>query len=248
VEVVTILRLLWDRRLAVCVGAVLVVALAVLASRGVALGPLGAIGAGQQVSAVVSGRVLVDTADSELVHVDPTASETLAMRTMLWAELLASEPARASIARAARVPPDELAVLGPSTRFEPSVLTPLLTRASSAALATPELNVVRVYSSTEMPLIAIEATAPEAPQARRLMDGAVVALRSLVASGSVDGAQPFVVEPFSEPRATEVVSRSRRSLFVVVAVVAAFGAWCCAIVVVAGTARRVRAAAASPAG
>jgi hypothetical protein len=240
VELLRILRLLWRRRVAVGLGALIVIALAAAAIRGVTLGPLGGVG-GQQVSAVVSGRVLVDTADSELVHVDPKAIETLAMRATLWAELLASEPARERIARHAHLAPDELAVLGPSTRIEPAVLTPLVTRASPAALAPPEPNVLRVYASQELPLIALEATADEERQARLLMDAAVAELRSLVAPEGTAAAQPFVVEPFASPSTTEIVSRSGRLRFVLVGVVA-FGLWCCAIVIVEGTAggRRTR--------
>ena len=234
-ELLRILRLLWHRRVAVALGGLIVIALAAAAIRGVSLGPLGGIG-GPQVSAVVSGRVLIDTSNSELVHVKPKAIETLAMRAMLWAELLASEPARQTVAREAHVAPDELAVLGPSTRIEPAVLTPLVTRASPAALAPPEPNVLRVYASEVLPVIALEATARDERQARLLMDAAVDGLRSFVAPDGTGVTPPFVVEPFASPRATEIVTQPGRLRFVLVGVVA-FGLWCCAIVIVEGIAR-----------
>jgi len=235
-ELVTILRVLWDRRIALGVGALAAIAVAVLGGAGVSLGPLGAI-AGQQVTAVVSGSVVVDTSDSEIVHVKPKAAETLAMRATLWADLLASEAAVERIARDARIAPDQLAVLGPSTRLEPAVATPLLTRASAAALAVREPNVLRVYSNQELPIVALEASAPDAQRARLLMDAAVEALRSQAAPARTDASPPFVVEPLAAPRTTEILGGSRRRIFALAGGVAVFGLWCGAIVVLAGIAR-----------
>jgi hypothetical protein len=232
-ELVGILRVLWARRILVGLGVLFAVAVGVAASGR----------ASASVSWLASSRVLVDTPDSQLVRPVPKASDTVALRAALLADLVATEPAAKRIAQEAGVPLDQLAILGPSAEVETPVPTPLVTQAAIVGQPSGAPYVVRVHANGQLPIIAVEGAAPDAAHARALVNATTSGLRSLIATGETDG---FSVEQLSPAVAEEVATRSQALLLGVGGAVFAFAFWCAAVVLLGGIAARLRGAVSSP--
>jgi hypothetical protein len=228
--------LLWQRRILIAAGAVAATAIAVAVLQGVSLGPLGSAGGGQVVG-VASGSVLIDTPRSQLLNADPKGAETLPMRALLYADLLARDDVKAGIARQAGLKPEELDVLPPASRLEPPVSTPLVEQAIVVAAAPRATTVLSVYADGESPLISVDAHAPDGQRAEAVVAAAAGALESLVAR---EGGKQLRVDVVKPPRGEEVASRSRAPIFAMLAAVVFFAAWCGGIIVLASP--RLRAA------
>jgi hypothetical protein len=230
------LWLLWHRRLLVGVGAIVATALAAALVQGVSLGPLGSVGGPDSVG-VGSGTVLLDTPKSQLLHPEPKGAETLPMRTLLFADLLAREDVKARIAREAGLAPKELDVLPPSSRGEPLVSTPLVEQAAAVATVPVAPVVLSVYADGESPMITIDAHAPDSLRAKAVVEAAMSAVKSLFER---EGDTQYRVDAVTEAHAKDVVSGSRGPALALIAAIAVFALWCGAIVVVASP--RLRAA------
>ena len=123
----------------VALGAIVAVAAGVMAGQAGSKGKLGGP------SWLGSARVLLDTTDSQLVTSAPVAADTLPMRAALLAETLSSD-GKGDRRCAAGVTETEHAVLGPSTRIEPPVETPLVVASAAVGAASHARYVVEVFA------------------------------------------------------------------------------------------------------
>lgn len=251
-ELIGIFSLLWARRLVMGLGLVVAVAAGLLALRVTSPGP----GAPTWVA---STGVLIDTADSQLVNVDPPGVDVLPTRAYLLADLMASNPLEAQVAREAGIPASQLEVLGPSSRAGPPVLTPLETETAKFADLAHGRYVLNLYADGESSLISIDAQAPDAARATTLAGAAISVLKSSLspsqsspapsqsspAAKSAAGrqatpAQSYVVTTLGPTRATQAIGPSGRRLVAAIGSLVVFALWCAGIVLFSGLARRMR--------
>lgn len=228
-ELVSILRPLWERRRLVALGVLVAIAAGLLASKQASPAT---------VSWDASGRVLVDTPDSQLVRPAPKAGETVAMRASLLADLAASDKVTAIIAREAGIPVDQLAVIGPAAEDLTPVPTPLVTQAAAVAQPVGAPYVVRVSSDIELPIIMVQANAPDPRHASLLVDAVARGLQSLLAPQ--DGSDGFTVELLAKPEPEPLAGASRQLMYAAAGTLMTFGLWCTAIIFAAGLAGRRR--------
>ena len=165
-ELVAFLRVLWRRRILVGVGAILAVAV------GFAVG-----GSPVPPSGLAKADVIVDTPQSALAAAAPRGFDTFYWRATLLAMLLGTDPARQQIARVTGVPEDQIAV----TDLEltaPTVPAALPVAAVQAATTTAEPYVLTVSTNDVLPVVSIQAAAPDRAGAARLAAAAVSALQT----------------------------------------------------------------------
>ena len=190
-------------------------------------------------SRTATARVLLDTADSQLVNAAPRAADTLPMRALLLADLMASDEGHALVARDAGLRPKELAVFDPSAETLPAVRTPLLTRAAALPLTAGVPNVLNVHADTDAPTIAIEAHAPGAGQAHALADAAVAGLKSLIDAHGDHGQGRLTLEPVTPPRVLPAASAGGRVPAFVPAVVI-LALWCAGVLAATSPSRETQ--------
>jgi hypothetical protein len=245
-EVLGLLRVLWRRRLLVLVGAAAAVAL------GVAVG-----GTPSTSSGFAHARVLVDTPRSQLVDTAPIGADTLTWRASLMAHLIAGEPAKERLARRLGIRPDELAVVDPALSA-PQIGSSLPKSASELAGMTAVPYVLTVYlQNTTLPVISVEAVAPDREAAARLAAAAEEVLKADVPPPQPEPAvtdeeaesdafrsdlselQPFVVREVGSVRARTVVTGGLPMKAVAAAIVV-FGLWTMAVAFLPLVARLLR--------
>jgi len=123
--------------------------------------------------AIADVRVLLDTPDSQIVAVSPKGSETLGARANLLANLMAEGEIRSAIASRARLQPKQIVSVAPEA-IEPQTVT-------TAAVSNPHAKVLTTTVVTndvgeQLPIIDVEAQAPDIATAARLADAAVAGL------------------------------------------------------------------------
>jgi hypothetical protein len=185
---------------------------------------------------VATERVTLDTAPSQLTSSAPRGAETLAWRLLL-ARLLTSDAERSTIARAAGLRPDEVAVAEPSLAVPP-VATALAEKGSAASQVTADRSVTLIVSQT-LPVVRVVATSPSRGDAAALASATVGRLRDLAARESRAGvAQPLAVERAGVRRVRS--ERTRRDIVALtIAPVALLVGWCWLVVVADGFAGRL---------
>lgn len=216
-EILHVLRTLWRRRLAAALG-VLLAAAVVLA---------GGHGAASSVG-VAYTRLALDTPRSQLVHADPSGADTLGWRASLLAHLAATDATKAAIARRAGVPAGQVAVVDP-TLAVPAVPASLPKGVAEATAAVPQPYVLSVHEPDgSLPIVAIDAAAPDRAAAGRLARAAAGVLESEGSAAGVQGVQPFVIQGVAPIHARTVVSGGGllRSLAMAAFVLVA---WCAAV-------------------
>jgi hypothetical protein len=229
-ELVAILRLLWRRRLLVLLGAVLAAAVGVmLMSRSA---PVEA--------AVATTGVVLDTPRSQLVDANPSGADTLAWRAGLLADLMATPPVVSSIARDLRIPARDLAVVNPSLAA-PEIPASLPRNAAKAAAVARQQHVLVLQYDELLPIISIEATAPDRGRATRLAEAGTQALKSAATMRDTADVQGFVVDDVGSVHVREVGGGSGRMKVVALTVIL-LGAWCGAVALLPGLGRAWRAA------
>ena len=231
-ELVGVFKMLWARRLLVGVGAVVAIAVGMLAIR--------ALSAHSAATWAASSRVLVDTTNSQLASAVPAGVDTLPMRAFVIASLMATEKRRTLIAREAGLQKNKLDVLGPSSRAAPEVLTPLVTKTAPFGAAAPDPYVLSLYADGETPIISIEANAPDAAHAARLASAGVITLNAFLASQQAGERHVFVIRTLGSLRTTVVPSHAGRRLLAVIGALFIFIVWCAGIIVASGIARALR--------
>jgi hypothetical protein len=181
VEPVTILRELWQRRLVVGGIALLAVAVGFLLLYRVSLPPENR----SSTVGVAKARILVDTPRSQVIEVIPRGAETLGTRASVLANLMVEGDVKDSIARSAGLRPRQLvAGVQPADDAE---LRAAQSRADSFVLTTAVL-INRDLELVELPIIEVEAQAPDAGRAARLANAAVKGLgEHLDSKAAVEG-------------------------------------------------------------
>jgi hypothetical protein len=237
-EIVTILRGLWHRRLLVA----LAFALAVLAGTAVAyrISPPAKLESRSYHVGVATSRIFIDTPSSQVVEVSPKGGDTLGTRAGLIASLMVDGAVKASIAQRAGLQPQQFDAISQSAaESSPAIASP---KARSTVLST---TVITNAAGDELPIIQIEAQAPNAPDAAKLAEAAVSGLRDFLNSKAalqrVPDAKRLQVNGLGAPQARDVVRGPRKLMALIVAIIV-FLAGCAAIVMSSTLARAWRAA------
>lgn len=244
-ESITILRELWRLRYLVVLGGLLALAIGLMTAYRVSLAPP-KLESRQYHVGVASARMLIDTPDSQVVDLNPKGAATLSTRASLLANLMASGPVKAIIARDAGIPADRLVAIAPAAPGAPTVPTPLSQRATESAKA-PGTYLLTLQADETLPIISIDAQAPDATEAARLADAATAGLRdylrSVAGAQNVPAARQIVISGLGAAQAANVV-RGPSRLLAIVAFVFVFGFACFSVIMVSGIARGWRRAAA----
>ena len=165
-QTVTILRQLWRHRvLTAVIGAVAIVC-GVL----VVFSPTSMQSRQYQVG-VATSRILVDTPDSQVVDVMPKGADALGVRANLLANLMVDGVVKAQIARRAGISPDSFYGVAESGTG-PTAKVP-----SGRKVVVLKTRLLTQSDGTPLPIIEIEATAPDTARATALADGAVSGLQ-----------------------------------------------------------------------
>ena len=238
-EAVTILRELWRRRILVAVVAVASVLAGLAISYHLALPPESRkfdVG-------IASGRILVDTPDSQVVDVSPKGSGTLGLRASVVANLMTEGEVKATIARDAGLRPDQLRA-GVEVEGELPVVLSSASGDPNAHLLTtrPAVN----PDGAPLPMIDIEAQAPNTAAAARIANAAVSGLNdyldSKAAGEDVPDARRLQVTGFGAPQVRQE-TRGPRNVVALAVGLFVFVAGCAAILLLTALARAWKVAA-----
>lgn len=186
---------------------------------------------------VATTRILVDTPNSQVVEVSPKGSETLNLRASLLASLMVEGEVKAAIARRAGLQPKRFLAVTDSANEPPP---PEAQDAASDPRASVLTTSVPVTEGNQLPIIEIEAQAPDAPRAARLANAAVSGLRdyldSQAALEKVPDARRLRVTGLGAAQAQTAV-RGPRLLKTFVAAILLFAAGCALILALAAFVR-----------
>ena len=211
-EVIAFVRILRRRRIAIAIGAVLAVAV------GITVGKSPVPNSG-----LAKTEVIVDTAQSQLTASDPPGAGTLSWRATVMGMLLRSDQAVAQIARETNVPPGQVGV----TDLE---LTSPVTVAPLPAAAVPTANnpapyQLTVHTDDILPIIWVQAKAPDRAGAARLAQAAVHALQAGISPKTTNQLQGLKVQQVSPIVAREIPGGPGRRKMALIAGVF-FVLWC----------------------
>jgi hypothetical protein len=236
-DTVTILRDLWRHRflvvavylVALLVGISVVYKIPSFESRNYQVG-------------VATARILVDTPSSQVVEVAPKGSDTLGVRANLLASLMVDGVVKSAIAGRAGLQPNKLVgVTDAATEPAPVSDVP----GPRAFVLTTK--VLTNNSGDQLPIIELDAQAPDRAGAARLASAAIAGLRdyldSRAALQQVPDADRLQVTGLGAPQATTQV-RGPAKVLAIAAVILVFALGCAAILGVLALVRGWRAAAA----
>lgn len=183
-ELIPVLQLAWRRRIALGLGIVAALVIGLLSARG-----------GQEThEGIATKRLVLDTPVSQLVEAAPKGIDSLGWRTELLSDLLTTAQVRLQIAKAARVPVQQLAVINPVLN-NPVLPTTLPRRASKITAGATEPYVLTVLADGTLPVLSIQGRAPSVTVATRLVTAATVALKAAATlPPEVPGTEPVVVQ------------------------------------------------------
>lgn len=238
VDPVTILRELWGRRLVVGSIALLAVGVGFLLVYQVSLPPESR----SFTVGVAKARILVDTPRSQVIEVIPKGAETLGTRASVLANLMADGDVKDSIARSAGLRPKQLvAGVLPGDEAE---LRAAQSEADSFVLATAVL-INHDLELVELPIIEVEAQAPDVGRAARLANAAITGLSEhLDSKAAVEGVtdeRRLQVRALGGAQAAEVL-RGPRRLIALAAAIFVFVSGCAAVLAVSALIRGWRTA------
>jgi hypothetical protein len=241
-EIVPVLRLMWRRRFPLAAGVLAAVAILVT---------LGGTKLVTSTSAVAWTRVALDTPKSQLVDASPSGAGTLAWRTSLLSHLMATEASTQDLAKRLGVKTDQVAVVDP-TLAVPLIPTDMATAAAQAAssVVTPYVLTVSVPDAL-LPVISVEAAAPDQTRAKRLADAAVAVLESQASPGGHFASQiasnvndftlqQFVIGPVGPVRA-KLLSSTALPVKAIGASLFVFLVWCAGVLLMPKLTRTLRA-------
>jgi capsular polysaccharide biosynthesis protein len=247
VEIVTILRTLWHRRVLVCLVALVAIVIGWMLAFTASFPPKSR----SYTVGMATTRILVDTPRSQVVAVNPRGSETLGARASVLANLMVEGEVKAAIARRAGLRPSRLrAATGsgggePDKGAEEESTTEAPLGPKSYALKT---NVVTSSDLVDLPIIQVQTQAPDAKRAMELANAAVAGLSdhldSKAADEQVDDRRRLRVRGFGGGQASEV-KRGPGGMVAVGAGIFVFLMGCAAILIVSALTRGWRVAAAS---
>jgi hypothetical protein len=180
---------------------------------------------------VASQRLVLDTPKSQLLNADPKGADTLTWRAAVLSEMTATGSVKERIAREMGVPARRLGVISMNLTT-PDADSPLTAAAQKVEAGTAEPYLVAVGFDERLPLISVDARAPDRAAAARLAKVTTAALMATAPAppGAV-APQGLVVETIGRPRTKELVDGPRRLVAVGV-----FGVllslWCIGIALV----------------
>ena len=188
---------------------------------------------------IASSRVLVDTPSSQVVAVTADGSDTLGVRANLMASLMVDgeleEPDRQARRHHSEPP------LRDGQERQQTDVTDRPQGREAHVLTT---NVLQDSNGKDLPIIQIEAQAPDAKQAARLADGAVDSLRDYLATKAaaeqVPDARRLKVEGFG-PAQSSVEKRGPGLIMAIAAGLFVFALGCAAILGIAALVSALRA-------
>jgi hypothetical protein len=246
-EAVSIARELWARRRLVGLVAILAIVAGLFVTCRISLMPPGLASRSYDVG-VATSRMLVDTPSSQVVAVSPKGSETLGARASLISALMTDGAVKADIARRVRLPVKHLIATAESGGTAQGD--------NPAPKLGPRSHVLttRVLTNTvgeQLPIIEIEAQAPDIASATALVLGAVTSLQQSLdqraASEGVPQARRLRVTALGPPEVRDA-TRGTRKVLGVAAALFVFAAGCAALVMLFSFARGWREAEASESG
>jgi hypothetical protein len=236
-DTVTILRDLWRHRFLVV--AVYLVALLVGMS---VIYKIPSFESRNYQVGVATARILVDTPSSQVVEVAPKGSDTLGVRANLLASLMVDGVVKQAIARRAGLAPNKLIGVTDAAT-EPA---PVSAPAGPGAFVLTT-KVLTNNSGDQLPIIELDAQAPDRAAAARLASATIAGLRdyldSRAALQQVPDADRLQVTGLGAPQATTEVRGPAKAL-AIAAVILVFALGCALILGVLALVRGWRAAAA----
>lgn len=239
-EILPVLRLIWRRRLLLASGIFGAVAILVA---------LGGTKPASSLSAVAWTRVALDTPKSQLVDVAPSGADTLVWRASLLTHLMATETSTQELARRLGVGTHQVMVID-SALAVPLVPTSMAQGAAVAALTVAPYVLTVFVKNDSLPVISIEAAAPDRAGAKRLADVAVAVLESQASRGGgftsqiVTGGKGFRLQAFLvgqvAPVRVKLVPATALPVKAIGASFLVFLVWCAGGLLLPGLCRRVR--------
>jgi hypothetical protein len=173
------IRILWQRRRLVVLGALIAALAALLSVYRVSLIPPG-LESRTHVFATATTQILVDTPESAFADLASNI-EPLETRANVFARFLASPVAVAQIARTAKVPPDSIDAKGPFEMNLPAFeQEPTAEQRSSQIVGERDIYRLRFDSNPNLPIVSVFAQAPTAGEATRLASAVPTALRDYI--------------------------------------------------------------------
>jgi capsular polysaccharide biosynthesis protein len=247
VEIVTILRTLWHRRVLVCLVAVVAIVVGWMLAFKLSLPPESR----SYTVGTATTRILVDTPRSQVVAVNPKGSETLGARASVLANLMVEGEVKAAIARRAGLKPSQLrGATGPEGAQPEGEAGEVSTTNAPLGPKSYALRTDVLTSSdlVDLPIIEVAAQAPTPARAMRLANAAVAGLSdhldSKAADEQVDDSRRLRVRGFGGAQASEI-TRGPGGIVALGAAILVFLAGCGAVLVASALARGWRVAAAS---
>ena len=239
-ELLVTLRVLRQRPALVAMGAIVAIGAALAVLYQVSLWPP-ALTSRQHTSGHATAQVLVDRPHSLLADSAPNGADPIESRALLIANLMASAPVKQVFARDAGLASDELTVVALPT-YQQAVSSPLVERVSAREAEAPGPYAITARADGRLPLVTIDASAPDASSAAALVAIAERGLASLAASQNTAFGR-LVATPLGTPQVSRVRRGPQRGAALAVSVTV-FCLWCVCIAVGTGMAdgrRRARA-------
>jgi hypothetical protein len=199
---------------------------------------------------LASADILVDTADSQVVDSKGPDFLSLANRTSLLGNLIATKPLRTAIGERAGVDSSTLVVVPPANTSTSTTggvgLTPTPVSTAGRDVPDSEATVLTVSTDASLPILRVTAQAPDAATAARLTTATSTELaehlKTVGATEEIPAPRKLVLRPLAAPTPSPVTRGTSRSLGILVAIMLALLA-CGAIVTAPMIARRWRSAA-----
>jgi hypothetical protein len=178
-EFARILKILWQRRRLVVLGAVIALIAAVLSVYNVGLFPP-SLTSRTNVFATASTQILVDTPGSAFADLGEEV-EPLNTRASVFARFLASPVSTRLIARESKLPADAIEAQGPYEQNVPLFeQEPTAEKRSSQIIGERALYRLRFENNPNLPIISVYSQAPTEEEAVTLAAAAPVALRNYI--------------------------------------------------------------------
>jgi hypothetical protein len=232
-QIVKILRQLWRVRLLVAIAAIVSLLLGLMVAF-----KLPSLQTRQYDVGIATVRMLVDTPKSQVIEVAPKGSDVLGGRANLLANVMVQGVVKASIAERAHISGDDLVGIAESAADGTPVAPP--SDPSKYVLTT------RVVATTDgdLPIVEIEARAPDGAGAAQLAGAAVGGLTAYLddkaSQEAVADGSRLRVSGLGDPQAT-VVTRGPGLTMAFAVMIFAFLALCGLILAVLGVIRAWRA-------
>jgi Na+-transporting methylmalonyl-CoA/oxaloacetate decarboxylase gamma subunit len=250
VELMTVARILWSRRLIVAVGFLGSLAIGLIMMYHVSLGLPPQFKSRQHYVGESTAQVLIDTPSSQIADASSGDPAVLNTRASLLADVVATAPLQEAIAGRLGIPPEQLAIAAPPLGVGNPIKATALGNAGSKLPGPPAAYSLSMALDPNLPIIAFDAMAPTPRQAQALAATVITILRSRMAltanAQDIPDKNRTVLNTIAPPVAGWVAQGSKKLMGAGVAL-AVFLVICFLVVVISGTRARRRAAAGPPA-